>query len=399
MSSNFRKIGAVLAVFAVVLAQSVSYAEVIDSQEFLDRLKQELNLSKSDYRQILDTINANKQNLKNLDEETMTLQEQLDNLDQQADFTTSKLIDVVKQIVKMENEVALLNEQIETKEVALEYQKELLKDYLRVMYEEQNTYFNVDANGNVDTMKLLFADESVSEVLKNMNYIEMLDIAGREMLDTLDALTNELEDSKKQDKEKRLELNDLRNELAVKKQELDLAVASKQNLLNITAGQESIYEQLLEQSVAEQEDVLNDMKELASAVEFIEQKIKEDPNFDPKEYSNLLDKRVTALYEFRAKFGDSEMNGLSWPIDPERGISAFFRDQGYRAIFGFEHNAIDIPIAQGSAVRAPADGVVYKTRDNGYGYNYIIVAHAKGYQTTYGHVSDILVEEGESVKE
>ncbi|MFA5793335.1 MAG: M23 family metallopeptidase, partial [Candidatus Gracilibacteria bacterium] len=42
---------------------------------------------------------------------------------------------------------------------------------------------------------------------------------------------------------------------------------------------------------------------------------------------------------------------------------------------------------------------VYKTRDNGYGYNYIIVAHAKGYQTTYGHVSDILVEEGQTIKE
>ncbi len=399
MSSKIRKISAVLAVLAVVLAQSVSYAETPDSAEFLDRLKQELNLSKADYRQILNTIDANKQNLKNLDEETMTLQEQLDNLDQQADFTTSKLIDVVKQIVKMENEVALLNEEIETKEVALEYQKELLKDYMRLMYEEQNTYFNVDENGNVDTMKLLFADESVGTVVKNLDYLEMLNVAGQEMLGRLDALTKELEDSKKKDKEKRLELNDLRGELAIKKQELDLAVESKQTLLNITAGQQSIYAQLLEQSVAEQEEVLNDMRELASAVEFVEQKIKEDPNFDPKNYANLLDKRVTALYEFSTKFGDSEMNGLSWPVDPERGISAFFRDQGYRAVFGFEHNAVDIPIAQGSPIHAPANGVVYKTRDNGYGYSYIIVAHAKGYQTTYGHVSKILVEEGQTVKE
>jgi murein DD-endopeptidase MepM/ murein hydrolase activator NlpD len=41
--------------------------------------------------------------------------------------------------------------------------------------------------------------------------------------------------------------------------------------------------------------------------------------------------------------------------------------------------------------------VVYKTKDNGYGYSYVILAHANGYSTVYGHVSEILVEEGDQI--
>ena len=59
------------------------------------------------------------------------------------------------------------------------------------------------------------------------------------------------------------------------------------------------------------------------------------------------------------------------------------------------HNAVDIPVWQGSPVYAPAEGVVYVTKENGYGYSYIIMSHACGFNTTYGHMSEILVEEGQ----
>jgi hypothetical protein len=36
-------------------------------------------------------------------------------------------------------------------------------------------------------------------------------------------------------------------------------------------------------------------------------------------------------------------------------------------------------------------------RDNGYGYSYLILAHAGGFMTVYGHVSEFRVAEGEKV--
>ncbi len=89
---------------------------------------------------------------------------------------------------------------------------------------------------------------------------------------------------------------------------------------------------------------------------------------------------------------------LRWPVDPLSGISAYFRDPSYFKRFKFQHDAVDIPVLQGSPVRAATDGIVVKVRDNGYGYNSITLQHAGGVSTLYGHVTRFLVSEGDAVK-
>lgn len=87
-----------------------------------------------------------------------------------------------------------------------------------------------------------------------------------------------------------------------------------------------------------------------------------------------------------------------WPVHPTLGISAFFEDPAYQNRFGIPHHAIDIPVIQGTTVRAPADGVVAKVSDNGLGYNSIVLRHDGGYATVFGHVSEFLVTEGQRVR-
>ncbi len=87
-----------------------------------------------------------------------------------------------------------------------------------------------------------------------------------------------------------------------------------------------------------------------------------------------------------------------WPVEPLLGISATFDDDGYEERFGMPHKAIDIPVAQGSVVTAAADGVIAKVSDNGLGFNSIVIRHASGYATLYGHVSAFLAEEGQEVR-
>ena len=89
---------------------------------------------------------------------------------------------------------------------------------------------------------------------------------------------------------------------------------------------------------------------------------------------------------------------LSWPVEPIYGISAHFQDSGYEKIFGFAHNAIDIPIEQNSTVLAPADGVVEEYVDNGTGYSWLTIRH-DGFVTLYGHVTSALVKQGDRVWE
>lgn len=60
------------------------------------------------------------------------------------------------------------------------------------------------------------------------------------------------------------------------------------------------------------------------------------------------------------------------------------------------HNGIDIasPVRE---VVATASGIIKTTGyDNGFGY-FIIIDHQNSYQTTYGHLSKILVQEGQQI--
>lgn len=92
------------------------------------------------------------------------------------------------------------------------------------------------------------------------------------------------------------------------------------------------------------------------------------------------------------------VDGFVWPVSGP--ISAGFRDSKYVKRFGFNHNAIDIVVRQGTPVRAAADGVVFKTRDGGAkGFSYILLGHAGGLTTLYGHMFQMIVAEGSDVKQ
>ena len=87
-----------------------------------------------------------------------------------------------------------------------------------------------------------------------------------------------------------------------------------------------------------------------------------------------------------------------WPVPVNNGFSAFFTDPNYKNVFGVEHQALDIPTAQGTGIIAPGNAVVLKAVDNGFGYSYIALAHENGLVTVYGHVSTLLVKEGDYVE-
>ena len=383
---------------------ALEVAETLDSepnleekqQEFLQRLKDDFNLSKAGYQQLLNKVADTREHLGHVAEEKTTLQQQMRNMDAMLDATTKALTDVVKQMVEVENEIRVIYDEIEVREVALEYQKETLRDYLRVLYQEQDVYLSIDG-GEVNAFKMLLADGSVGENLQRFEYLDMLNEAGMQLLEQLESVSADLENYQYALSAKKNELTALKEELEVQKEHQTAQLEAKQNLLNLTLGQEKIYGKLLEETVEEQEELLADVKSLSDAIAFVEEKIAEDgANFNPDDYPDLIDERTSGLYNFKYQY-DGNFRGFDWPVDPWKGISAYFRDQDYVGVFGVQHDAADIPQYQGSAVRAAADGYVFKVSDNGYGYSYIVLAHADGFSTVYGHMSEMLVKEKDVV--
>lgn len=95
---------------------------------------------------------------------------------------------------------------------------------------------------------------------------------------------------------------------------------------------------------------------------------------------------------------DSSQNPLVWPVDATR-ISTYYHDEGYLKALGSEHDAVDLPMPQGSDIKASAAGYVYLVQEPTPGrYGYIALKHTNGFVTVYGHVSEVLVNKFDFVE-
>ena len=72
---------------------------------------------------------------------------------------------------------------------------------------------------------------------------------------------------------------------------------------------------------------------------------------------------------------------------------------GYRPRFRRSHKGVDLKLQTGDTVRAAFSGKVRLTKyeRRGYGY-YVIIRHANGLETVYGHLSKFLVKPNQDVK-
>lgn len=122
-----------------------------------------------------------------------------------------------------------------------------------------------------------------------------------------------------------------------------------------------------------------------------------------------IDREITNLESsLRSKLrGNERFKGLGsatgplrWPVDPSRGITTQFHDPEYPFRYIFEHPGIDIRSYQGNEVRAAASGYIAKVRrpTSPTIYSYILIIHAGGISTVYGHLSAVLASEDQFVQ-
>lgn len=85
------------------------------------------------------------------------------------------------------------------------------------------------------------------------------------------------------------------------------------------------------------------------------------------------------------------------PLDGKINSGFGYRKDPFRSRIGF-HSGVDIDAKFGDPVVATADGMVKETGWQGSYGKTVVIRHEQGFETIYGHLSKISVEEGQKVK-
>ncbi|MDP2685049.1 MAG: peptidoglycan DD-metalloendopeptidase family protein [bacterium] len=326
----------------------------------LNSLNRELAEKKEQIDELAKKTELYQNNIKVKQQEALTLQGQMQILDLQVAQTENDIETVKAEMDKVEIELNTLEITIAEKDQELEYRKELLADFIRLIDEQDQQGY----------LEIFIGKESFSDFFDDLRYTQDLQDNVSEALTNLKESKQQLEAQQTDKQNKKNELTDLSGKLSGSIVNLGSQKEYKTVLLDETKEDEETFTVLLDEALKEQQAATGEINYLESRVR-------------DKLAEGGIDLNIDAV--------------LMWPISPLRGISAYFHDPTYPYRRLFEHPAIDIPASQGTDIRASESGYVARAKNAGLGYSYIMIVHNNELSTVYGHVSRIDVAEDEYV--
>lgn len=337
------------------------------TDEELEKIEEEISNQAKEIQALKDKAQKYQDMILVKQSQIETLEDQISILDNRIAKKELDIEITKKEITNTKEKISQKNEEIKLKLEEIATQKTKIVDFIKLIYKnDQKSY-----------LEILILNESFSEFFNYLTFTEDIEYKLKDILDGLIALKDELEVDKDLLEKDKKNLESLNQKLSEEKDKLDEEKDIKRTILRDTEYNERIYQQLLNKAKQDQIDADRDVLRLEREKrELINKKQEEENN----KINLLLDNSV-----------------LSWPVDPSRGLTATFHDKDYPFRHLFEHPAIDIRVAQGTPITAPANAYVGTVKDNGMGYSYIMLIHDNGISTVYGHVSKILVSEDEFV--
>lgn len=369
MVQKIRKIAVVLMAISLIVPFNFSRIQAAKAEDTtanglvqeISSLDKEIDAKKKEIEALQKKSDSYKKQIEAAQKKTVSLSTELAILSNKIAKIKIDIETTEKKIETITLEIQNLEAQIQEREAEISVNKDRISEFLRLIYRnDQKGYLEVIA-----------ANQSFSEVFDQMKYVENLQADLQSVLNKIQELKASLEEQKNQRENKRVEAENSKLEMVKMQSSLEEQIVNKEVLLDKTYASEKQFQNWLLQSKYEEEQINS---EITSLERTIRQRLEES------------DEAFSS--------GQSGSVALSWPVDPSRGITATFHDPDYPYRYIFEHPAIDIRAYQGTPLKAPAPGYVAKVKNGGQkGYSYIMLIHANGLSTVYGHASKINVQE------
>jgi murein DD-endopeptidase MepM/ murein hydrolase activator NlpD len=329
----------------------------------ITQLNQQIQDNKNRMQQIEDQKAQYAANIAAAQAQADTLQGQMAILDNRIAAAQLDIESTQNQVDQTNLQIKQTTINVTNKQEAIEKEKSDIASTLNLIYKQKD----------VSVLEVLLLNDSLTDFLDRVKYLEDVNTGMAESLAQLKKDQSDLQKSQAELTQKNKDLQTLMTSLNQNMLALESDKQDKADVLAETQNSQAKYSGLVKQ-LKDQQDQAN--TEIANLEKIVRDKL-------------------TAMKNSGLQVND---NGMTWPV-PKNYITTYFHDPDYPFRYLFEHPAVDIRAAQGTPIVAAESGYVAHAQMNGNAYAYIMIIHAEGLSTVYGHVSKIFVKPDDYVSQ
>lgn len=371
-----------------------------------------------------DSISDLEQQLQQLEQENQKYQKILD--DTKSDIAekeeyksalVSKVQVLDEKIAVTREKISSLNDDIKEKQDAydkglseVEDQFDALANRLRILY----------MSGNATDLEIIFGAKDFSDLIDKMELVKSLANSDKELISEIQTKLDELSTKKESLEADKKDLETQQASLKSDQDEFNKLISDNDEILKNLYASNSEAQHSLESAALQSDEIEAKISEYYAAQKAAaEQAAKASQSSSNSSSSSSSSSSSGSSSSGSSSSGSSSSgsssvivpsgSGFAWPTPGFVSLSSeWFEDREV-----YNHGGIDIAGAgiMGTPVVAAADGTVVATNSScthnwgksyscgcggGYG-NYVMISHAGGKMTVYGHLTSLTVSSGQSV--
>ncbi len=372
-------IGIIFIVFLASASYLVSpffvHADTVEStQTDIEALQQKINNRKTKQEQIQHTISAYSKKIQKTQTQTASLKNQIAILNASISKNQAQINLTSSTIATLSLQIQQLSLQIQQKQQNITKQKQLISALLR----------NIQQNGSKNMVEVLATYTSFSQFYNQMQGVRTVEKDLAQTAKALGVAMQQLQTEQKQVKTQQQTYNKMQEKFIQEKKQLQEQRIGKQDILDQTQSSEKRYQTLISSYKALYRQINNDIR--------------------------------TAEHQMRKKLAEQNKlkrlppgaTQLIWPIS-SHFITTFFHDPEYPYNYLYcpkgevppacGHPGWDIATPENTPVHAAATGYIGQVHycSSASCYAYIMIIHANGISTVYGHLHHIYVAQNQFV--